>query len=228
VYVLKVMWPALLFARRFSWLFFIPAAGLFVNVAADSDFLIEGFHHYDFATFAGVIVFVLEALGETRNRRAAAGVLAVVALGVALATEKMRVPLWAPLTPSFYALEIDARVAFLEDLAAALPEDAVVSADDRSMNYFLEGHPHVYMFKNPFETAYFGLYGQCTTFAEPPAVDIVVIRADRESRRTRARSILPPHYVEVAPAGGLFFVWLSPAFAADPRADAARAVLTGP
>jgi uncharacterized membrane protein len=227
LYVLKVMWPALLFVRRWSWLFFIPAAGMFVNVAADSDFLIEGYHHYDFATFAGVLVFVLEALSETRNRRAATTVLMVGALGVALATEKMRVPLYAPLTPSFYALAKDERVVFLEQLAAALPEDTVISADERSMNYLLEGHPNVFMFKNPFESAYFGLYGQCISYAEAPSVDIVVIRADGEKRRERARTILPAEYVEVEPPRALFHVWLSPAFAASPAADAARAVLDG-
>ncbi len=228
LYALKLMWPVLLFARRWSWFFLAPAAGMFVNIAADSDYLIEGYHHYDFATFAGVIVFVLEGLSRTPNRRAAAGVLMVVTLGVALATEKMRVPLFAPLTPGFYALEKDERVVFLERLAAALPEDAIISADGTSMNYLLEDHPNVYMFKNPFEPAYFGLYGQCTTFARRPAVDIVVIRADKESRRERARALLPPEFVEVEPARGPFFVWLSPEFAASPRFDAARRVLEEP
>lgn len=44
------------------------------------------------------------------------------------------------------------------------------------MNYLLPGRDSVYMFENPFQLQYFGIYGLCEKMAQPPMPEILVLR----------------------------------------------------
>lgn len=220
LYVLSLVWPLCFFLRRPSWLWLGPAAAVFVNVVSSSDHLITGHYHYDFASFAAVLICVLEGLRESRPSPARALALATVALGVNLATPTLRAPLHAPADPATWDLAPVLEVRFLEELDRLLPVDAVVSADERSMCYLLEERSQVYMFKNPFETHFFGLYDQCTEFATPPEVDLVLLRRELERRLDRIEELVPEHHLRVDDGTGPFLVWLGPSFAAS---DAGRA-----
>jgi len=226
VYVASLCWPLLFFLRRPTLLWLGPAAGIFVNVVSSSDHLISGFYHYDFCTFAAVLIAVLEGLGELRRPQLPALALAAAALGVNLASP-VRAELSAPLTPAFWDLAPSPEVRFLEALDAALPEDAVVSADQSSMCYLLEGHPSVYMFKNPFEPHFFGLYDRCTTFARTPAVDLVILERGMERRLDAVTAILPDDFLYLSDASSPFLVWVGPGFDATPAGGRVRALVAG-
>jgi hypothetical protein len=77
------------------------------------------------------------------------------------------------------------------------------------------------MFKNPFETHFFGLYDQCTEFATPPEVDLVLLRREMERRLDRVEELVPERHLRVDDGTGPFLVWLGPEFAAS---EAGRAV----
>jgi hypothetical protein len=55
-----LVWLWCLSQRWESWLWLGPAAAVFVNVVSSSDHLITGHYHYDFASFAAVLICVLE------------------------------------------------------------------------------------------------------------------------------------------------------------------------
>ena len=110
---------------------------------------------------------------------------------------------------------------FLEELDALLPADAVVSADSTSMCYLLGSRPEVFLFKNPFEPHFFGLYEQCTRFAVPPAVDLVILeRAELESRLDVVERILPDDFVRLRDQGTPFLIWAKASFNARPEGRA--------
>lgn len=224
-YAAMLLWPALLFLRRPSWLWLAPLSGLFVNAVSSSGHLVSGYFHYDFATFAAVLILVLEGLREARNPERTALCLALIALGAHFVV-RSRAALYAPLTPGFYELAAVDEVRFLEELDALLPADAVVSADSSSMCYLLGGRPQVFLFKNPFEPHFFGLYGRCTTFAVPPAVDLVLLeRAANEHRLAVVERILPADFVRLDDGGTPFLVWERASFAAEPAGRAVAELL---
>jgi uncharacterized membrane protein len=219
-YAALLYWPLLPFLRRPTLLWLAPLAGLFVNVVSSSKHLTSGTYHYDFATFAAVLVCVLEGLAATRRPARTAAALALLSLGANLAAP-MRAPLYAPLTPGFFDLSRSAEVRLLEELDRLIPSDAVVSADSSSMCYLLEDRPSVYLFKNPFEPHFFGLYGQCTAFASPPAVDLVILaRSDFEHRLGTVEALLPDDFARLDDGRTPFMVWLGPDFAARPEGRA--------
>ena len=233
-YAVALLWPVAFFLRRPTLLWLGPLAGMFVNAVSSSQHLTSGYYHYDFATFAAVLVIVLEGLSEQARPARTGLALALVALGVALVSPHhphagpgqehrlhLRASLYAPLTPSTYDLEPVSEVRFLEELDALLPADAVVSADSASMCYLLGGRPQVFLFKNPFEPHFFGLYEQCTRFAVPPAVDLVILeRAELESRLDVVERILPDDFVRLPDQGTPFLIWASASFNARPEGRA--------
>ena len=219
LYVLSVIWPMLFFLRRPTWLWLGPAAGVFVNVVSSSDHLISGYYHYDFCTFAAVLIVVLEGFLSpgSRHGRATGLCLAAVALGVNLISP-MRTSLAEPFTAGFYDLTPTPEVALLEELDALLDADTSISADQTTLCYLLEGRSEVYQFKNPFETHLFGLYDQCVSFAEPPSIDLVLLKREMERRLAVLEGIVPADYVRLDDGSGPFLCWLSPEFAAGPLA----------
>jgi uncharacterized membrane protein len=224
-YALALLWPLAFFLRRPSVLWLGPLAGMFVNAVSSSQHLTSGYFHYDFATFAAVLVIVLEGLrGQARPARTGLA-LALVAIGVALVSP-LRASLYAPLTPAVYDLARAKEVRLLEELDALLPADAVVSADSASMCYLLGNRPQVFMFKNPFEPHFFGLYGQCSRFAVPPEVDLVILeRAALEPRLDVVERILPDDFLRLDDARTPFLVWARAGFAAEAAGRAVAELL---
>lgn len=175
IYVARITWPLLLFVRWWTPLVLLPAAGLFVNIITKNGYQLEAYYHYDHSTMAGVIIAVLEGVGRARYRKVTCTVLLALMIATNYWGYKVRVPVHAAATKEFYDMQKYPEVVFLEELNKTLPRDTVISADYKSLCYLVEGHPECFMFTNPFERNYFGLYGLCEEMVSPPAVDIVVL-----------------------------------------------------
>ena len=78
----------------------------------------------------------------------------------------------------------------------------------------------MFLFKNPFEPHFFGLYEQCTRFAVPPAVDLVILERAELIPLDVVERILPDDFVRLADQGTPFLVWASAGFNAKPEGRA--------
>ncbi len=210
VYLLNLMWPIVFFLHLRSLLFLLPAAGLFVNIISKSGYYIEGYYHYDFCTMAAVIIIVIEGISKTTYKKIISCLLLATAIYFHF-NMKTRVPLSAPLTKSFYQFEKKAEVQFLHQLNQVLPENTTITADYITINYLITNHPNIFMFENPFRSAYFGLYGLCDRFKTPPAVDLIVMRSDYKMDKN-IQSFFSSHFYLVSQEWNRFWIWANPAF----------------
>jgi len=181
LYLLKLMWPVLLVASKVGPFWLLPLPGAAINVVADADYLVTGYFHYDHSTFAGVIIVVLLGLERVRHKAVIAALLVATSLLL-----PMFLPQWYRARPGqlfeqhFWRIPRDERVTFVEQLNERLPPDVVISADYNSVSYLLPGREKVFMFENPFQLQYFGIYGLCEKMAAPPMPEVLVLRAGYE------------------------------------------------
>lgn len=177
LYVVRLLWPLLFVLGRPSLLWLLPLPAMLINILADTDYLVQGYYHYDHSTFAVLLIALLTSL-EKCNRRTLISVLLVCSVFAQhlLGDQGLRVHIQEVLAKKFWTIEKDPRVATLEQLNATLPADLVISADYTSLNYLLNGHDQVYMLANPFHPEAFGIYGLCERLANPPQVDVIIVR----------------------------------------------------
>ena len=174
-YLARLLWPALVAVPVAPLAILLPLPAAFANALADGGYFVEGFWHYDHASFGMVAVAVLHALPRLRRGCLWAGLLVAGNLVVAgTAHPPPRVALRAPLEASFWDLRPETTVLAARELARSLPADAAVSADYTSLNYLAE-RPGIYMYPNPFLGAYFGIAGACEGPLDVP-VDVVLLR----------------------------------------------------
>ena len=216
LYILKVMWPAVFFVRSWFPFVLLPGAALFVNILSGSNYLIEGFYHYDFCTMAAIIIIILEGIAKCNHKRTVSVVMLIAAICMNLFGQRVRMPLPAAVTKEFYDFSKEKEVRFLEDLNEVLPEETIISADYNSINYLLSGHPYVYMFENPFQEHYFGIYGECSSFKQKPTVDIVLIK-EPYNIDAELHDLLSSTFIEVLIEGIRISVWVSPSFLESPN-----------
>jgi uncharacterized membrane protein len=175
-YLLLLFWPTFLFLRSSFPFCLLPLPGALINVLGGA-YLIQGYWHYDHSSFAAVLIAVLIGLDKARWKKSLSLILAIIMLGINLKRPSIRTRVTEPFTRSFWQIKKVPQVRFLEDLRKRLPWDVVISADYISLNYLLEGHEHVYMFRNPFGREYFGIYGLCEDPTSLPKPDLVLLRA---------------------------------------------------
>jgi hypothetical protein len=213
-YLGRLLWPELLVLPVAPAWALLPLPAALVNIASGGRYLVEGSWHYDHASFALLLVGLVHALGRARRPRpAAAALVAGLGLAVGLAQPPSRTPPWAVLERAFWRFEKDERVRLAEALAAALPAEALTSADYTTLNYLLDGRPAVYMFPNPLESEVFGIAGLCSRWADPPRPELVVLRDDyRPSPALEARLDAGWERWRVTTVEGSarFHVWIDP------------------
>lgn len=222
-YILKVMWPLVFFIKSRSIFFLLPAVPLIINILAKSAYLTQGYYHYDHCTIAAVIIAVMESLNGTVKKKLPCTLLLVTAIIISCFMTKLRIPVYAGLTKDFYCLAKSDSVRVLEALNDALPENTTISADYRSINYLIHGHPVLYMFDNPFRTSYrsFGILDECVTLRSRPIVDFVVLRnGTRIDDEMRGR--LTSDFRCLSHKDDMFWIWVNPTFFKSARASRFR------
>lgn len=221
LYAALLLWPMLLFVRRWSWLALLPAAGVFVNVVSKSNYLVEAQFHYDSCTMAAVIIVVIEGLAACRYKRIMATILLALMITANYVSPRVRTPLHGVFRSDCNAFVVRPEVRFLEKLNRALPEDTVISADYVSLCYLLPGHPEVYMFENPFKRSYFGLYDVCEDFAVKPEVDLILVHRSQRLDDWKI-DLIPDSFVSIAVRDLPFRVWANQRFLGSPRSAGFR------
>lgn len=176
-YMLLVYWPLIPVFFCAPWVLLLPFTAVAINIISGSPYLVAGYYHYDHSSFAAVVIAVIICMERIPVKVWFATVIAVsvTALNLFSSAGSIRVRISALSSSEFWNVQKLENVKFFEHLNRELPISTSISADFRSMSYFLGGRRDVYMFPNPLESVYFGIQGLCTKFENPPAVDLILV-----------------------------------------------------
>lgn len=207
-YMLLVLWPLLVVGREARLFLLLPLPAVFLNVIANTSYLISAEFHYDHSTYAGVLIACLYALSRGSLSTLRSVTIAAVAVVIMfLFPTRFKNHPKELRDPTFWDLTKDEKVVGIEYLDKALPRGIVISAEYHASNYLLTSHNQVYMFGNPFISDYFGVYEVCDGVDERkleklPIPDIIVLTKDYEVEE-RAKSALIPYSFEEIPTKGI-------------------------
>lgn len=198
-YLLMIAWPLLLLPLRAAlpWLIALSPA-VMVNIIGGS-YLVLGAYHYDHSTFAVVLIMICSTLKDAPLKWARGlAILCVMAfLHTNYGFHPTRTQVTRMLRADFWHLSKSPVVENLERLSDALPRSTSISADYTTINYLFTGRHDVFMYPNPFEPSYFGIYGSCDGRAMPfhgiSDVDLVLLRPG-QSLKQENREALPDLY----------------------------------
>lgn len=192
-YLLILFVPIFLLPKKQWFLTLALIPFLSIIAATRSSYHQSMFYHYDYAT---IIIVLMCWLWASRAKpviaffhlRAVVFLAFVISLSAFSAIE-LRTPFSHFKSAQFWDFSKVTSVKFLEELDSFLPEQTSISADYNSLNYLLgKGRDSVYMWKNPFQLDYFGIYGSCEN---NPVQDVDIIVLNKGVTKARDLLLIP-------------------------------------